>query len=76
LQAAHFEKFSYKLELEIELNEDDLKRLDYYLGKTEEDFYKRAEGFALMSSKINIYSDSLSDNKTALAELNGLKAAG
>ena len=75
-QAAHFEKFSYKLELEIELNEDDLQRLDYYLSKTEDDFYSRGEALALMSDKVGIYTDSLVDNKTAYAELQAIKAAG
>jgi hypothetical protein len=37
--------------------------LEYYLGKTEDDFYKRGEALALMSDKMDVYTESLGNNK-------------
>ena len=42
-QAANFEMTQYKLELKLEINDEELQKLDYYLGKTEDDFFQRAD---------------------------------
>jgi hypothetical protein len=38
-QDANFDILNTELELKIEINDMDLERIDYYLGKMEEDFY-------------------------------------
>jgi hypothetical protein len=52
---------SYKLELNLELNEMDLENIDYELSKIKDDFYSMAEAAALMSagngnSQLSLYS--------------------
>jgi hypothetical protein len=42
------EMLSYKLEIKMELNDDELRALEYKLSKTENDFYKRAEAATIM----------------------------
>jgi hypothetical protein len=51
--------FSYEVELRLELNDDELRRLDYYLSKTEDDMFRRAEGFTLLSDKMEVTIDNL-----------------
>jgi hypothetical protein len=38
-QDANADLLNYKLEIDIEINDDELRKLDYYLGKTEDDFF-------------------------------------
>jgi hypothetical protein len=47
-QDNNYEMLTYELEIKLELNEDDLKIIDYYLNKISDDFYKMAEAAALM----------------------------
>ncbi len=47
-QDNNFEILNYKLELDLELNDSELKQLDYMLGKIEDDYYNLAEAAALM----------------------------
>ena len=68
--------FSEKWELEVELNEDELQRLDYYLSKTENDFYQRAEGLAILGQQTGVYTQQLETQQAAWDELNQLKAEG
>jgi hypothetical protein len=41
---------TYELEIKLELNDDELKVIDYYLNKVSDDFYQLAEAAALMIS--------------------------
>jgi hypothetical protein len=50
MQALNAEKLSYQLELKLEINDDDMKKVEYELGKLEESLYSRAEAMALMST--------------------------
>ena len=68
--------FSEKWELEVELNDDELQRLDYYLSKTEDDFYQRAEGLAILGQQTGVYTQQLETQQAAWDELNQLKAEG
>lgn len=72
----HATIFSEKWELEVELNEDELQRLDYYLSKTENDFYQRAEGLAILGQQTGVYTQQLETQQAAWDELNQLKAEG
>jgi hypothetical protein len=47
-QDANFDILNTELELKIEINDMDLQRIEYYLGKMEDDFYQMAEAAALM----------------------------
>ena len=47
-QDTNAEILTYSLELKIEINDRELTKLDYLLGKTEDDVYQMAEAAALM----------------------------
>ena len=75
-QAANFEMTQYKLELKLEINDEELQKLDYYLGKTEDDFFQRAEGMALMSDQLGVYTDNLGGYQENFDELTAKFKAG
>jgi ElaB/YqjD/DUF883 family membrane-anchored ribosome-binding protein len=55
---------SYELELKVTINDNELKKLDYYLSKTEDDFFQMAEAAALMVSQggqLDVYKDNLAN---------------
>ena len=55
-----YEKLNYELELKVDIEDAELKRLDYFLNKFSDDFYKMAESAALMMDKIKPTSNMLS----------------
>lgn len=57
IQDRNFEILNYKLELKIEVDEAALKRLDYFLNKFSDDFYKMAESAALMQGQIPVHKN-------------------
>lgn len=70
-----FEALTYEIEVGIELEEDDLKLLDYYLEKLDDDAFSAAESITLLGKKTQdlldqskIYSDGIAD----LLSLHGL----
>ena len=69
IQDRNFEILNYKLELKVEVDEATLKRLDYFLNKFSDDFYKMAESAALMQKQIPTYKSligSYEEYKTSL----------
>lgn len=69
IQDANYEKLQESLNLKIEIDESDLKRLDYFLNKFSDDFYKMAESAALMNKQIPTYKSligSYEEYKTSL----------
>ena len=56
----NYEKLNYELELKVDIEDAELKRLDYFLNKFSDDFYKMAESAALMMDKIKPSSNMLS----------------
>ena len=70
-----FEALTYEIEVDIDLEEDDLKLLDYYLEKLDDDAFSAAESITLLGKKTQdlldqskIYSDGITD----LLSLHGL----
>jgi hypothetical protein len=52
--------WSYELEVKIEINEDDLELIEYYLGKIEDDVYSMGEAVALIGGqKLDTITNSL-----------------
>lgn len=76
IQDLNYEKIQYKLELKVDIEDAELKRLDYFLNKFSDDFYKMAESAALMQDKIQPASNILSDYKENVNELNKAYANG
>ena len=59
IQDLNYEKLQESLNLKIEIDESSLKRLDYFLNKFSDDFYKMAESAALMQKQIPTYKSSI-----------------
>ena len=57
IQQLNYEKLMYKIEFKVELNEMDLKILDFKLGQIEDDFYKVAEAMSFTLDKAEIYGN-------------------
>jgi hypothetical protein len=51
-QDNNYEKLTYSLELKLEINDMELERIDYYLNKFSDNFYKMAESAVLMFGQI------------------------
>lgn len=58
-QDNNYEQLNYKLEFEIEINESELEKIDYYLGKIEGNIYAAGEAWGYMGQQVDIYTDSL-----------------
>lgn len=69
IQDLNYEKLNYKLELKVDIEDAELKRLDYFLNKFSDDFYKMAESAVLMTDKIEPMSNSLSAYQENVNEL-------
>jgi type I site-specific restriction-modification system R (restriction) subunit len=63
LQDLNYEKLTYKLELEMIVNDDEMKELDYYFGKMEGDIEKAVEAFGILQDKLDVTSEKLFDYK-------------
>ena len=68
-QDNNYEQLNYKLELEIEINNSEMERLEYYLGKIEGNIYKTAEAFTKMKEITDVYNDNLSNQAQYVADL-------
>lgn len=52
-QDKNYEMLTYKLEIQLELNDNDMKMIDYYLNKVSDNFFQMAEAAALMTSALD-----------------------
>lgn len=64
------------LQLELEITELNLKYLDYYLEKIEDDFYSMAEAAQVLTDKIGPLKDNLFSYEKAYEDLNAAYTAG
>lgn len=55
----NYEKLTYELEVNITLNDNDLKILDYYINKCSDDFYKISEAIAYTAKQSDSYIGKL-----------------
>ena len=76
VQDLNYEKLAYKLELEIIVNDNELKELDYYFNKMEGDIEKAVEAFGLLKDKMKTTFDTLSDYEGHVGKLEAAYAAG
>ena len=68
-QDSNYEELTYRLELKIDINDAELKKLDYYLNKYSDNFYKMAESAELLNKQIPELKEALSiydDHKVKL----------
>lgn len=69
-QDKNYEILTYKIELQIEINDMEQERLDYYLNKYEDDFYKMAESMALTGDSFPLLTNNLETYKNEMNQLN------
>ena len=74
IQDKNAEALTLALEMRVEINERDLQRIDYYLGKMEDDFYSAAEAAALMVGNLNGEGSSFGEGGQLGAYLANLNA--
>ena len=67
IKELNYEKLMYKIEFKVEVNERELKILDHYIGRIEDDFYKIAEVMA------KIYNDTGEAYKSQFYENDALQ---
>ena len=72
LQDLRFEELNYSLELKMDINDQDLELLNYYIGKIEDDVYHRAEALSLLYGKYDLYTSNLQGQEEFIL---GLKTA-
>lgn len=60
-QDNNYEILHYTLEIEIELKDMDLKRIDYYIDKMKDNFYDMAEAAKYMQDQLPIWLEQLKD---------------
>lgn len=68
-QDKNYEILTYKIELQIEINDMEQERLDYYLNKYEDDFYKMAESMALTGDSFPLLTNNLETYKNEMNQL-------
>ena len=88
LSASNLEKITYTLDYKVEIDDRELKWLDYQLGKMADDFYSKAESAMLMigtigedgsltlGGKLGTIIDNKTDYQTAKSDLDAKYAAG
>ena len=76
IQDLNFEKLNTKLELQLEINDSELEKIEYYLDKYADDFYKMAESAALIGGQKSIAESNIAAQEAYMAELDAAKANG
>lgn len=75
-QEENYENLEKQLELSIRIDDNELKKLDYYIDKLSDDFYSMAEAAQYMVDKVPVISNSLGNyenfyNSISTAYANG-----
>lgn len=65
----NYEKLTYELEVNITLNDNDLKILDYYINKCSDDFYKMGEAIAYTAKQSDSYIGKLEAQNNFLKKI-------
>lgn len=76
IQDLNYEKIQYELEIKMEVNDAEMRMLDYYLNKLSDDFYSMAEAAQLMVDKAPLMTQALGNYESFYNELESAHAAG
>ena len=76
IQDLNYEKIQYKLEVKMEINDAEMRMLDYYLNKLSDDFYSMAEAAQLMIDKVPLMTTALGNYESFYHEIEAAYAAG
>ena len=69
-QDKNLEILTYKVELQIEVNDIEQEKLDYFINKYSDNFYKMAESQALLGDSYPLLSNNLATYQKEVEELN------
>ena len=69
-QDKNLEILTYKVELQIEVNDIEQEKLDYFIKKYSDNFYKMAESQALLGDSYPLLSNNLATYQKEVEELN------
>lgn len=76
-QDSNYEELQLKLELKLEINDDELRMLEFKLKRMEDNFYKMAESAAILgNNQVNNYKNQLQVYEGHKASLDAAYAAG
>ena len=75
-QDANYEMLTYEIEFKLEVNDLELKRIDYYLSKYNDDVYAQAEAVFELSKKKDFYLEQLEIENYRYEELQRKYEAG
>ena len=67
-QTANYERLQYALEINVSINDNQLKRLDYYFNKVSNNVYKAAEAFDMYFTGVGSYSSTMKDKVSVVAD--------
>lgn len=66
------EKVTYKVELQLDIEDDELQVLDYLLGRIEDNAFEAAETIGMLTQQAETLYDKMQINKNGLEEVLGL----
>ena len=66
------EKVTYKVELQLDIEDDELQVLDYLLDRIEDDAFEAAETIGILTQQAETLYDKMQINKNGLEEVLGL----
>ena len=72
----NYNRLQKELELKIQIDENSLKKLDYYLDKLSDDFYQMAEAMEVMMKKVPTMENSLGNYENFYNKLQSAWTAG
>ena len=69
IKALNFEEISLALELDLEINQDAIQELDYYLNKIADDSFAMSEGAGYLRNKVDLTGNNLSSYESNWSQL-------
>ena len=76
IQELHYEKLTYEVEVKIQLDENDTKKLEYYFDKLSDNIYKAAEALGYLQGKFDPVISQLGTYENFYGQLNNAYANG
>lgn len=76
IQELHYEKLTYEVEVKIQLDENDTKKLEYYFDKLSDNIYKAAEALGYLQGQFNPVISQLGTYENFYGQLNNAYSNG
>lgn len=76
IQELHYEKLTYEVEVKIQLDENDTKKLEYYFDKLSDNIYKAAEALGYLQGQFDPVISQLGTYENFYGQLNNAYANG